>query len=186
MDRRRFKMERYIPMTMGTTHRHNGLVTTLMNRIFNRIESGELIAFQEQCPLVYFGTKELPAGFKLIDVKSIKDVQRFLENITELEHVKPDFMLFKNNAYLRNKKQTRTAGQPDLIVEVWSESNTDDDRAFLQNLYATSSITEHWYIEQDSNDIKCYVGKERISDQNLKDVLVTQKGLEFDLRYLAI
>jgi len=179
-------MERYIPTMMGTTHRHNGLVSTLMNRIFNRIESGELLAFQEQCPLVYFGTKELPAGFKLIDVKSITDVHRFLDNITDLEYVKPDFMLFKNNAYLRNKKQTRTAGQPDFIVEVWSESNTDDDRAFLQNLYATSPITEHWYIEQDSNHVQCYVGKERISNQNLTDVLVTQKGLEFDLRYLAI
>jgi len=179
-------MERYIPMTMGTTHRHNGLVTTLMNRIFNRIESGELLAFQEQCPLVYFGTKELPVGFKLIDVKSIKDTQRFLENITELEHVKPDFMLFKNNAYLRNKKQTRTAGQPDLIVEVWSETNTDDDRAFLQNLYATSDITEPWYIEQDSNSVQCYMGSEQLPNQCLTNILKTQKGLEFDLRYLAI
>ena len=179
-------MERYIPTTMGTTHRHNGLVTTLMNRIFNRIESGELLAFQEQCPLVYFGTKELPVGFKLIDVKSIKDVQRFLDNITELEHVKPDFMLFKNNAYLRNKKQTRTAGQPDLIVEVWSETNTDDDRAFLQNLYATSDITEHWYIEQDSNSVQCYMGGEQLPNQCLTEILKTRKGLEFDLRYLAI
>ena len=178
-------MERYISM-MGTTHRHNGLVSTLMNRIFNRIENGEILAFQEQCPLVYFGTKELSTGFELIDVNSIKDVQRFLENITELEYVKPDFMLFKNNAYLRNKKQTRTAGQPDLIVEIWSESNTNNDRAFLQNLYATSKITEHWYIEQDSNNVQCYMGKERISDQNLKNILVTRNGLEFDLRYLAI
>ena len=179
-------MERYIPTAMGTTHRHNRLVTTLMNRIFNRVESGELLAFQEQCPLVYFGTKELPAGFKLIDVKDIKNTENFLDNITELEYVNPDFMLFKDNQYLRNKKQTRTAGQPDLIVEIWSDSNTDDDRAFLQNLYATSPITEHWYIEQDSNDVQCYMGKEQLSDQYLTDVLITQKGFEFDLRYLAI
>ena len=179
-------MERYIPTMMGTTHRHNGLVTTLMNRIFNRIESGELLAFQEQCPLVYYGTKELPTGFKLIDAESIDDIPRFLENITELEHVKPDFMVFKNNAYIRNKKQTRTAGQPDLIVEVWSESNTSEDKAFLKNLYASSPITEHWYIEQDSNIVQCYVGKEHIADQNLKNVLVSQKGLEFDLRYLSV
>ena len=178
-------MERYIPM-MGTTHRHNGLVATLMNRIFNRIESGELLAFQEQCPLVYFGTKELPAGFKLIDVTGIKDVQRFLENITELEHVKPDFMIFKDNPYMKNKKGTRTAGQPDLIVEVWSESNTDYDKAFLQNLYATSPVTEHWYIEQESNEVQCYMGKEQLSDQYLTNVLITQKGIEFDLRYLAV
>jgi len=179
-------MERYMPKLMGTTHRHNRLVTTLMNRIFSRAESGELLAFQEQCPLVYFGTKELPVGFKLVDIKEINDIETFLDNITELEYVNPDFMLFKDNPYLRNKKQTRTAGQPDLIAEVWSESNTDDDRAFLQNLYATSPITEHWYIEQDSNDVRCYMGREQLPDQYLTDVLVTQKGLEFDLRYLAI
>ena len=178
-------MERYISK-MGTTHRHNGILATLMNRIFNRMERGELLALQEQCPLVYFGSKELSVGFRLIDADGIDDAETFLENITELEYIKPDFMLFKNNRYLRNKKQTRTAGQPDLIVEVWSESNTDDDRAFLKNLYASSPITEHWYIEQDSNTVECYFGKKRLPDQCLKDVLVTQKGFEFDLRYLAI
>ena len=57
---------------------------------------------------------------------------------------------------------------------------------FKMNLYATSDITEHWYIEQDSNIVQCYTGKKRISDQNLKNVLVTQKSIEFDLRYLVI
>jgi len=173
-------------MYMGTTVRHNRFISTLMNRIFNRVENGELDAEHENCPLVFHGTKKSSAGFELIDVTSINDIERFLDNITELEYVSPDFMLFGENAYLRNKKQTRTAGQPDLIVEIWSESNTDNDRAFLQNLYATSPITEHWYIEQESNKVRCYMGKEKLPDQYLTNVLVTQKGLEFDLRNLAV
>ena len=177
-------MDIYMPM--ATTDRHNRFIATLMNRIFNRVESGELHALQEQCPLVHFGTKNLPAGFELIDVKYIKDMERFLDNITELEYVNPDFMLFKDNPYVKNKKGTRTAGQPDLIVEIWSDSNTDNNRVFLQNLYATSPVTEHWYIEQDLNKVECYMGRTKLPGQNLENVLVTQKGLEFDLRYLAL
>jgi Uma2 family endonuclease len=95
-------------------------------------------------------------------------------------------MIFKDNPYLTNKKQTRTAGQPDLMIEVWSESNTEEDIVFLKHLYSTSPITEHWYIEQDSNKVERYIGKEQLPNQYLTNVLVTQKGLEFDLRYLAI
>jgi Uma2 family endonuclease len=176
-------MDAYMPM--ATTDRHNKFVATLMNRIFARVESGELHALQEQCPLVHLGTKDLPAGFELVDVNDIKNADDFLENITELEYVKPDFMLFDKNPYIKNKKGTRTAGQPDLIVEIWSDSNTDNNRAFLKKLYSSSPVTEQWYIEQNSNDVQCYMGKERLSDQYLTNVLVTQKGIEFDLRYLA-
>jgi Uma2 family endonuclease len=171
---------------MGTTVRHNKFISTLINRIFNRMERGELAAQHENCPLVFYGTKKSASGFELIDIASIKDKERFLDNITELEYVSPDFMLFEENIYLRNKKETRTAGQPDFIVEVWSESNTGNDRAFLQNLYATSKITEHWYIEQDSNKVECYLGEKQLPDQYLTDVLITQKGLQFDLRNLAV
>jgi len=174
-------------MPMSTTKRHNKLVTTLMNRIFSLAEKNEVNALSEQCPLVYWGTKRIPDGFKLVDINSIENVKRFTEEtIYELDYVQPDFMLFKNNPYLENKNQTRTAGQPDLIVEVWSESNLKNDRAFLQNLYATSDITEHWYIEQDSNKVECYMGSEQLKDQCLTNILKTQKGIEFDLRYLAI
>jgi len=177
-------MDTYMPM--ATTDRHNRFVATFMNRIFGRVEKGEVHALQEQCPLVYLGTRELPAGFELADVKNIKNMENFLDNITELEYVNPDFMLFLDNPYVKNKKGTRTAGQPDLIVEIWSDSNTENNRAFLQNLYATSPVTEHWYIEQDSNAVQCYMGKNRLPDQCLTNMLITQKGLKFDLRYLAV
>jgi Uma2 family endonuclease len=171
---------------MGTTKRHNDFVSFLIGEMFPLIKRKELYAWSEQCPLVYYGTKESSTDFRLVDIKAIDDIERFIDNITELEYVKPDFILFKDNSYIENQKQTRTAGQPDLIVEIWSESNTKNDRAFLQNLYATSPITEHWYIEQDSNTVQCYMGKEQLSNQYLSNILKTQKGIEFDLRYLAI
>jgi len=55
---------------------------------------------------------------------------------------------------------------------------------FKDNPYL--KITEHWYIEQNSNEIICYLGSSRIENQTLSDILVTRNGLKFDLRYLAI
>jgi len=155
--------------------------------IIDLIRKNEVNALQEECALVYWGTKKNSNGFNLVDVISIKDKNNFIENtLSELEYVQPDFVLFKNNLFIENKRQTHTAGQPDLIVEVWSESNSENDRAFLQNLYATSEITEHWYIEQDSNEVSCYYGKNRLENQYLTNILVTRDGVKFDLRYLAI
>ena len=178
-------MDIYMPMS--TTIRHNRIIMTFSGTILDLLRTKEVHALQEECALVYFGTRELLNGFKLIDVTSIDDMKYFTENvIIELEYVRPDFVLFKNNSFAENKKQTRTAGQPDLLVEVWSESNTKNDRAFIQNLYATSDITEHWYIEQDSNEVTCYFGRNRIDNQYLTNILITRDGLKFDLRYLAI
>ena len=178
-------MDIYMPMS--TTVRHNRITMTLSGSILSLLRKREVHALQEECALVYIGTKELSVGFNLVDTTKIENIKHFTENvITELEYVRPDFVLFRNNPYLENKKQTRTAGQPDLIVEVWSESNFSNDRAFLQNLYATSNITEHWYIEQDSNEVTCYLGKKRLKNQSLSNILVTLDGLEFDLRYLVI
>jgi DNA polymerase elongation subunit (family B) len=177
-------MDVYMPIL--TTVRHNRITMTFAGTVLELLRRNEVHALQEECALVYWGTKELPNGFELVNVESIEDIKYFIENvITELEYVRPDFVLFKNNAYIENKRQTRTAGKPDLIVEVWSESNTKNDRAFLQNLYATSNITEHWYIEQDSNEVECYFGRNKINGQSLADILITQNGLAFDLRYLA-
>ena len=141
----------------------------------------------EECSLVHWGKKTEPTSLKLVNISEIEDFGKFKESIIEdLYYVQPDFMLFKKNPYIENKRQTRIAGQPDLIIEVWSEGNTKNERAFLQNLYASSPITEHWYIEQDKNDVQCYMGKERLLDQHLTNVLITQNGIKFDLRYLAL
>jgi len=172
---------------MATTRRHNKIAMTFSGTVLELQRKKEVNALQEECALVYWGDKKCPDNIELVDVKNIGDLEHFTDIIiNELHYIEPDFVLFKDNLYLENKRQTRTAGQPDLVVEIWSKSNSQYDRAFLQNLYATSEITEHWYIEQDSNDVICWIGKNRLEEQHLSNVLLSRGGLEFDLRYLAI
>ena len=178
-------MDIYMPMS--TTARHNRIITTLMSSVVDLLRKKKAYALSDECSLVYWGKKTEPTSLSLVDIKEIEDMQKFTKIIIEdLYYVQPDIMIFKSNPYVENARQTRTAGQPDLIVEVWSDGNSKNDRAFLQNLYSTSNITEHWYIEQDSNEVACYFGNDKIGNQNLADILFTNDGLKFDLRYLAV
>jgi Uma2 family endonuclease len=110
--------------------------------------------------------------------------------MSELRRVEPDFMLFDKNAYIENNisggVRTRIAGFPDLVIEIWSEANLIEERKFKKILYSTSPVTEHWYIEQDSNKVECFLGGNDLPPQSLKNILRTQDGVEFDLRYMAI
>ena len=178
-------MNDYMPM--ATTIRHNKITTTLSSAVIEFLKKQELLALQEECALVHWGLKK-EQGFKnLVDINIIDDIEEFRKfTIYELEFVKPDFLIFKKNKYICNERETRTAGYPDLIVEVWSDSNDKTEKDFKFDLYSTSPVTEHWYIEQDSNEVICYHGVNRIDNQYLTNVLVTLDGLKFDLRYLAI
>ncbi|MCL2158271.1 MAG: Uma2 family endonuclease [Oscillospiraceae bacterium] len=180
-------MDVYMPLSMSTTIRHNKIITTLMNRIFNRIETGELHALQEECSLVYWGRSTEPTSVGLVALDKIENLQKFKETtIEDLYFVQPDLMVFKANPYVENLRKTKTAGQPDLIIEVWSEGNSKQERDFKKYLYSTSDTTEHWYIEQDSNEVDCYLGKNKIDSQCLSNVLKSLGGLKFDLRRLAV
>ena len=178
-------MDIYMPMS--TTERHNDMISTFIGDILPLKRKKLIYALQSDCALVHWGEKKEPNNAALVNISEIEDIAKFTESTIEyLDYVQPDFMLFKDNPYLKNNKGLRTAGQPDLIVEVWSVNNLKAEREFKWNLYATSNITEHWYLEQDSNNVKCYMGKKQLPDQYLTDILRTQKSLEFDLRYLAI
>lgn len=178
-------MDIYMPLS--TTVRHNRITQTLIGRLLTAIENNELHALAEECSLVHWGRISEPSSICLVNIKEIENLQIFKETtIEDLYYVQPDLMVFKSNPYLENKRQTKTAGQPDLIVEVWSDGNSKSDRDFKKYLYSTSEITEHWYIEQDSNEVVCYLGSNRIENQYLSDILITRGGLKFDLRYLAI
>ncbi|MCL2099777.1 MAG: Uma2 family endonuclease [Oscillospiraceae bacterium] len=172
---------------MSTTIRHNELVTAIVSEIRHLVKKREAYALSEEIPLVYFGTKKEPHFMRLVDIDEIENIDEFTNDIIdELEYVQPDFVLFKKNRHLRNNKGTRTAGFPDLIVEVWSGDNTTYDRKVKFDLYSSSPVTEHWYIEQKINNVVCYYGEKRINNQCLTDILVTRGGLEFDLRDLAV
>ena len=178
-------MDNYIGMP--TTGRHNKITLSLSGEIYGFLKKKEVHILQEQCSIVYYGSrKQKSVKGGLVKVEDIEDIIEFKEfTIYELDYVQPDFVVFKDNKYITDSRDIRTAGQPDLIVEVWSKNNTKSDRAFLQYLYATSDMTEFWQIEQNSNTVKCSIGTMELPKQSLKKVLKTQKGLEFDLRYLA-
>jgi len=172
---------------MGTTARHRRLLDYLIKSTIELFEKKEIINFSESSSLVYYGNKKEMSLCELVDIREIQDIQKFRENVMgELNIVTPDYMHFKDNKYIINKRETRLAGYPNLVVEVWSEDNSDKDRAFKKYLYSTSPITEQWYIEQDSNIVECYYGEKRIKDKNLADILVSRDGIEFDLRYLKL
>jgi len=172
---------------MGTTVRHGRLLQYLAKSTFDLFARGDLEYFQESVKLVYYGSKKSPKNCELIGVDSIDDKIKFKDIMNDLGDVEPDYMLFRNdNKFILNKKETRIAGYPNLIVEVWSENNSLLDKQFKKYLYSTSPITEHWYIEQDSNIVECYYGQEKIGNKNLADILVSRDGIEFDLRYLKL
>ena len=106
--------------------------------------------------------------------------------IEELDFVQPDFMLFGRNPFVQSANTLKTAGIPDLAVEVWSMSNTQEERAMKHSLYSSHPRCEHWYLTQDSNKVECWLGKEKLKPQLLTNVLATRQGIEFDLRYLTI
>ena len=172
---------------LSTTGRHNMITSSLFGEVLDLLKRKEIFARQEQYSIVYWGSKKKSMNTSLINIEDIEDIEEFKDFVIyELDYVQPDFVLFKDNKYITDSRDLRTAGQPDLIVEVWSGSNTKNDRVFLQNLYATSDITEFWQVEQNSNTVKCSMGTMELPEQSLMNILKTQKGLEFDLRYLAI
>ena len=177
-------------LEFSTSKRHNRIVGAIYGNIYNTfielIKKDEINPLIEEAALVHYGRKNRNEILQLIDVESI-DRDSFIDVvIDDLEYVQPDFILFKDNKYVENRRETRIAGQPDLIIEVWSSSNSEIEKQEKFKIYSSSKITEHWYINQDHNIIQCFLGEKRLNDQNLKNVLVTQNGIEFDLRYLAL
>jgi hypothetical protein len=177
-------------MPMSTTGRHIRISGTFFGTVLDLLRKKEVYALQEECALVHWGYKGKSDLKKLVDVSNtdeIGDIDEFVKiTINELDYVMPDFILFKNNKYLHNDRETKIAGCPDLIVEVWSKANLKDEREFKLALYSSSPAVEHWYIEQDSNEVTCFLGRDKIENQSLIDILITQGGIKFDLQYLAI
>ena len=171
---------------MGATRRHGRLLDTLTRSITDLYRNNKLEDFSESVALVYTGNRKESDSCILVNIDNAenKNIKSF---INTLNNVIPDYMHFKSgNRFVLNENETMLAGRPDLIIEVWSENNSILDREFKKYLYGTSSITEHWYIEQDSNIVECYYGQEKIENKNLGDILVARDGIEFDLRYLKL
>ena len=183
-----------IIMNMATTWRHNYLINGLLlsfNQTMQKLYASDLTKMAkfatEEIALVYEGDLGEQCS-RLIDISLIEDKEYFsTSTIDVLRFIQPDLFMFTyDNMYLTNEKETRVAGRPNLIVEVWSESNFEYERTCKRELYSTSPITEHWYIEQDNNIMTCYKGKERLPDQNLMYDLKTNDGIIVNISHLAL
>jgi len=163
---------------MATTDRHSDLVDGFTGEMWQFRKRGELVYWSDTVALVYDQHR------KLINVNDLNRIQEqeLIFKLNTFKHVEPDVMIFKNNAVVSNRKGTRKAGCPDLIVEVWSEDNKATERQSKFEIYSSNPLTEHWYLEQESDIISCYKGSIRLPDQHLKNILKTESGLEFDLR----
>ena len=169
-----------------TTHRHGQLISGFFAGCFELFRKGKIYPLQEQHPLVFRG-KKYSGDEELVFVnKSNRNCEILLAAIEEMDFVQPDFFFFQNNEFKRGATGIKTAGIPDLAIEVWSASNTEQEKEMRHRVYSSSSLCEHWYLTQNSNEVACWAGKEFICRQSLKNILGTRNGVEFDLRFLAI
>ena len=124
---------------------------------------------------------------KLIDISILSEKDKVLlkENINRLKIIYPDFMVFINNEKIENKKATRFAGIPDLIIEVWSPINTEKEKAEKRELFITQK-SEFWEIEQDSMRIICWKPSGKFYEQFLDKPVITPWGEALDLYPLSI
>ena len=175
---------------MAVTDRHTELSYAMAREFLVRYEKELLekkVRFMgENSALVYYGVYKESLPSELVNIKEVTDVEEFTRyTINDLEYVQPDITIFTTNSYLLNEQRTKTAGYPNLVVEIWSRSNHPRLRNMKIELYSTSPVTEHWYIEQNSNAVERYFGKEKLIDLCLTKPLETKCGIVFDLTKLA-
>ena len=171
---------------MATSTRHNHLIASLMLDIGSLFKRKELFPLQENCALVFYGRK-MSGEEALIEPDDLESIEDFVSYaIHEHDFVQPDFLLFHKNKYVQDVHKLKTAGIPDLVVEVWSKYNRAEEKSMKFRIYSSSDRCEHWYIEQDCNAVECYKGKQKLNSQNLKNALVTTTGLRFDLTHMAL
>jgi hypothetical protein len=165
---------------MGTTRRHMEILSFIEKFFIDRHLKRELMVGREQIGLVK--NKE-----QLIDVSVLSPSQQkiVLDNINQLKLVYPDIMIFKDNASLINFNNTRVAGIPDLVIEVWSEFNTISEREEKRKLFQTSK-SEFWEIQQNSIKIICWKQNGEEYEQFLDKPVVTPWGEVLDLYPLSV
>ena len=141
----------------------------------------EYLIFRENMGLVYKGERNS------LDEHCLAAHNEYaIAELDTLSSVIPDFMVFAKNSYIYNKSRTKIAGQPLLIVEVWSKGNKKAERLHKQYLYSTSPNTEHWYLTQNSNKIECWLGENKIKSQSLAKPFTTTFGFQIDLSQISL
>ena len=122
----------------GDVHRHTFFIGFLYSRYLQKYEDDNIlkthIPFKDNTTLCFKGNRR--GVSHLARLYSSTEFETYPENL-DLNTIEPDFMLFRNNKFLRNENHMRLIGQPDLVVEIWSKSNELDERNFKRHLYST-------------------------------------------------
>ena len=166
-------------MTMGTTRRHMKILDWFSGFAIKEQEKDYFVYGREQIALVEnYGA--------LIDVSELTDEKRQkVRNVMgKMKYTYPDFMIFKHNPVIINDQDTRYAGIPDLIIEVWSRTNSNEEKEQKRKLYRTSK-SEFWEINQDSPKVICWAKDGTKYEQFMNKPLVTPWKEEFDLTDLS-
>jgi len=164
--------------------RHSLLATELLLLLYLQLKDRLPYLRKEDRGLLYERDFADSARYNLLDAAPLKGAD--LRHLNDLSAVNPDIILFDKNPYVLAPDQTKIAGFPDLIVEIWSKGNPKQERAFKQALYSTGTTTEHWYFTQNSNSVTCFFAAKKLKNQSLKQPLQTLGGVTVDLRHLAV
>ena len=171
---------------MSTTSRHIDLVQGLIGRIFPLTLNKQVRSLHENGALVYEGRK-MSGEEELIDVNSLENREEFVSfTINGLNFVQPDFLVFQHNKFVQDSNKLKTAGIPDLVVEIWSPFNKKPEKDMKFRLFSSHPDCEHWYIDQNSNLVTCFKGKQQLNNQYLSNILVTTTGIQLDLTHMAL
>ena len=166
-------------MTMGTTIRHMKILDWFSGFAIKEQEKDYFVYAREQIALVEnYGV--------LIDVSELTDEQRQkVRNVMgKMRYTYPDFMIFKNNPVIINNQETRYAGIPDLIIEVWSQKNSESEKEQKRKLYRTKK-SEFWEFNQDSPKVLCWAQDGTKYEQFMDKPMRTPWSEEFDLTSLS-
>ncbi|MCL2016373.1 MAG: Uma2 family endonuclease [Defluviitaleaceae bacterium] len=160
--------------------RHSQLTSFVFARLVPFLFEKDVLLKKEDKGLCYSFSTDIASKYSLIAANEVSS-----EDLDEFNAFVPDIMFFRDNPFQLSGNTEKVAGFPDLIVEVWSKSNLSAERTLKRETYSTGETTEHWYFTQNSNEVECWLGKNKLPPQNLQNVLVTQKGVNIDLRLLA-
>ncbi len=84
----------------------------------------------------------------------------------------PDIVFFGNDKSRNYTAETRTFPEPDLIVEVLSESTQINDRGVKFDDFAASGVREYWVVDADHSFIEQYI----LSDGKYELKLKSSRG----------
>ena len=105
--------------------------------------------------------------------------------------LQPDIIFIAVSRYHIIDENKKVAEEPDLVVEIWSPSNTKKEREMKHKTYQSEGVTEYWQIFPKKQEVKVEVlnenGKYKLFSEAKKKGKVCSKvlnGFEIEIQTL--